>query len=340
MAVMVRMPDFGTAVNEVRLTKWLFDEGASVRRGDLLAEIETDKATMELESIADGILLRRLVGEGSMAESGQLLAWIGAAGESIDAPPVPKPAPPEPRISPVVVNLAARLGVDLNAIRGTGAGGVITREDILGASKGKPARSAQDAVARAVEQSAAEIPHVRVSASIDMASVAAAKTGKAFYDAVFLKAIAMARRKCPLPRVDGAAIALAVDNHGQLHMPVIRNAESRPLSDLQAAIASVAQRAASGTWKAEDLGGATIALSNLGMYPVDWFEAIIYPGHTAILALARIEDRPAVRAGAIEIRPTTTVVLAADHRSVNGRAAAQFLAALKDLVESGEVLSS
>lgn len=339
MAVVVRMPDFGTAVSAVRLTKWLVDEGDSVHRGDILAEIDTDKATMELESIADGILLRRLVAEGSTAESGDLLAWIGAQGESIETPPAPKPAPPAPRVSPVVANLAAKLGVDLNTIRGTGAGGVIMRDDVLRAGEGKPARRAQDAVARAVERSAAEVPHLRVSTSIDMTAIAAAKTGRAFYDAVFLKATALACRSCPLPHVDAAGIALAVDSNGQLHLPVIRNAESLSLPNLQNAVAAVAQRAVSGTWKAGDLGGATIAISNLGMYPVDWFEAIIYPGHTAILAVARVEERPVVRAGAIEIRLITTVVLAADHRVVNGRAAARFLAALKDVIESGEFLS-
>jgi pyruvate dehydrogenase E2 component (dihydrolipoamide acetyltransferase) len=361
MAVMIRMPDFGTAVSEVRLLRWLIEEGATVRRGDVLAEVETDKANVDLESIADGVLLRILMPAGALATSAQPLAWIGAAGEPIEsevaAAPTPHltaspeaitgPAlPPARRVAPMVANLAAKLGVDLSAIQGSGAGGVITREDVVRAGHNKPAAASpplrvQAAVACAVERSAAEIPHLRVAASIEMTAVAAAKTGGAFYDAVFLKAMALACREAPLTAEAGAdAIALAIDVNGQLYLPVIRHTAAQPLEAIQTAIEAASARCASGALKPADIGGASLALSNLGMYPVDWFEAIVFPGHAAILALARVEDRAVVCAGKLEIRKMTTVVLAADHRVINGRMAARFLAALKQAVESGQVLAA
>lgn len=337
MPVMVPMPDFGTAVSGVRITKWLVAEGAAVRRGDALAEIETDKATTELEAIADGVLLRCLIREGSTAETGEAVAWIGAAGESVES--IPAPRATGPRVARMVANLAATLGVDLDEVRGTGAGAAITREDVIRAAESTPARRGQSVVARTVQRSTVEIPHLRVSASIDMSEVIVTKSGNSFYDAVFIKGLALACGEVPLPGVSAEGIALAVDVEGQLWLPVIPDPGSKPLPAVQEAVSAAVERAATGKLKASELGGASIALSNLGMYAVDWFEAIVYPGHKAILALARVESRPVVRTGQVMIRAMSTVVLAADHRIINGRLAARFLTALKLAVESGRVLS-
>ncbi|MCX6624619.1 MAG: 2-oxo acid dehydrogenase subunit E2 [Acidobacteria bacterium] len=135
-------------------------------------------------------------------------------------------------------------------------------------------------------------------------------------------------------------IALAVAAGADLFLPVIRDVERKPLSRLRQEIESVAARARSGTLRVEDSAGASIALTNLGMYPVEWFDAIVFPGHTAILALGAIEDRPVVRGGNVEVRRMATVILAADHRLINGRVAAEYLTKLKELIESTTVWES
>src|ERR1039458_1229822 len=199
MAVAIKLPDMGTNVEECKLHTWRVQEGQRVKRGDVLADIETDKAVAELESTAEGVLLRHMVEAGVMAQTGDVLAYIGEAGESIPNPsavlsnssaatsaPVisaPQtasgPSIPAP-VSPMVRNLATKMGVDLSAIRGTGAGGVITREDVLIASRAKPSPPAaanaaeptspgQVAVARAVSKSWKETPHPYVTTGINMA---------------------------------------------------------------------------------------------------------------------------------------------------------------------------
>jgi pyruvate dehydrogenase E2 component (dihydrolipoyllysine-residue acetyltransferase) len=154
MAVVIRLPDMGTNVDECRLLAWRVQEGQHVRRGEVLAEIETDKAVAELESTAEGVLLRQAVKVGDRARMGDVLAYVGEPGESlpgsaVNVPPAHREAPtasgPAPqgcagplgalRVSPVVRNLAAKLGVDLAGVQGTGERGTITREDVLLASR-------------------------------------------------------------------------------------------------------------------------------------------------------------------------------------------------------------
>ncbi|MCX6624618.1 MAG: E3 binding domain-containing protein [Acidobacteria bacterium] len=215
MPVVIRMPDFGTAVSEIRLTRWLVEEGAAVKRGDLLAEIETDKAATELECIAEGVLLKRLAVDGALVESGVPIAWVGNPGEQLPvetpveaAVAAPREAQVEklaPKVAPIIANLAAKLGVDLARVTGSGDGGTITREDVIRAGKEpaskpvtanrvEPLSRAQAAVARAVEKSNSEIPHLRVAASLDMTAVEALRAElpaggrKAFYDALLLAA--------------------------------------------------------------------------------------------------------------------------------------------------------
>lgn len=355
MAILIRMPDFGTAVNEIRIAKWLVNEGAGVKRGDVLAEIETDKATVELESIAKGILLTQLVPEGGLAESGQPVAWIGTPGEPLETL---ISAPVKTRVSPIVANLAAKLSIDLHEVEASGEGGMITREDVLAAhrtsssakvkSTGEfqtPDQRIQAAVSRAVVQSNNGIPHLRLSVSMDMTVVEKHRDvgRRAYYDAVFLKAIACAVPALPAlaqrvgAAADRIAVALAVDVGGGLFLPVIRDVTAKNVTALQNDVEAAVDRVRTGRVRPGDLEGASIALSNLGMFPVDWFEAIIFPGHVAVLALGRISERPVANEGRVEIRKMATVVLAADHRVTNGRAAATFLTVLKGAVESGEV---
>ncbi len=154
MAVPIKMPDVGTTVDEVTLVKWLVEEGAEVRRGDMIAEIETDKATVELESVAEGVLLRKMVSVGDVVAVGAVIAYVGESGEivssEVEAEPEERPsqtplgsAPSgrdgKPRVSPIVRNLAKRKGVDLDGIAGSGAHGMITREDVVAAARARNA---------------------------------------------------------------------------------------------------------------------------------------------------------------------------------------------------------
>jgi pyruvate dehydrogenase E2 component (dihydrolipoamide acetyltransferase) len=130
---------------------------------------------------------------------------------------------------------------------------------------------------------------------------------------------------------------MAVSSGDDLLLPVIRDVERKQLEALQSEVEALSARARGGALRLEEMTGAQMALSNLGMYPVDWFEAIVFPGHSAILALGAVAPRAVVREGLVEVRPAVTAVLAADHRSVNGRAAAQYMTKLKEIVEAGSL---
>jgi len=384
MAVAIKLPDMGTNVEECKLQAWRVQEGQRVKRGDVLADIETDKAVAELESTAEGVLLRQVVKAGVMAQMGDVLAYVGQPGESVPDPavaasaasgavaqapvasaPQTATAPGAPaRVSPMVRNLAAKMGVDLATIHGTGAGGMIMREDVLKASRATPGAPAapavgeqpsrgQAAVARAVSKSWKETPHLYVSMSIDMtAAVKArgekdAKGTRPSFDAIFLKALAMAIGAVPvvaarwegdrIVKTPGIHIALAVGFENDLFLPVIHDVDEKSLVTLQAEIAAVSASVRAGSLKPEQMTGGCMALSNLGMYPVEGFEGIIFPGHSSILTLGTVRETPVVVDGRVEIRPLAKATLAADHRLINGRMAAEFLTKVKEVLEAGDI---
>jgi len=287
---------------------------------------------------------------------GEVVAEVGLPG---------RPAPQQAvAVSPVVRNLAAKLGVDLTTLTGTGHGGVITREDVMRANRGSaPSASTaphpaatlsrgQAAVARSVTKSWTEIPHFSVTASVEMSAAqrlraeSAARGEKVSYDAIVLKAMARALETMPqlaaklegdrvIP-AQGIHLALAIDLNQELSLPVLRDVNTKSLAALQAEIQDVVAQATAGALRAERLTGGCMAVSNLGKYPIDAFAPIIFPEHSAILAMAAVQDRPVVVEGRIEVRPMMTVQLAADHRLINGRSAAEFITTVKTLIESGQ----
>jgi pyruvate dehydrogenase E2 component (dihydrolipoamide acetyltransferase) len=405
MAVAIKLPDMGTNVEECKLLAWRVREGERVKRGEVLAEIETDKAVAELESTAEGVLLRHVVKPGEPARTGDILAYVGQPGEvvgegrsnlfgrqmdssqdQLERPEETKLAPPvggpvaggisaaraqsraygtggPARISPVARNLAAKLGVDLATVHGSGVGGTITREDVLRASRAAPSPGAappseqlpraQAAVARAVLRSWKEIPHLHISATIDMTAAERIRTAsettntRLSYDAIFLKAMARAYEAVPLVaaklegervlRPQGIHIALAIGFANELFLPVLRDVNRKDLRTLQAEISELASRARAGTLKLDQMAGGSMALSNLGMYPVEDFEAIIFPEHSTMLAIGAVKKKPVVVDDQIAIRPVVTATLAADHRLINGRTAAEFLSKVKQIIEAGEL---
>jgi pyruvate dehydrogenase E2 component (dihydrolipoamide acetyltransferase) len=264
----------------------------------------------------------------------------------------------------MVRNLAAKIGVDLASLRGTGAGGMITREDVLNAKNAAPSAPAaaeageqtsrgQAAVARAVTRSWKETPHLYVSMSIDMTAAVKARGDKnaqgirPSFDAIFLKAMATAIGAVPLfaarwegervVKTPGINIALAVSSGNDLFLPVIRDVNVKTLETLQTEIAAVSSSVRAGALKPEQMTGGCMSLSNLGMYPVEAFEGIIFPGHSSILTVGTVTKTPAAVDGRVEIRPLAKATLAADHRLINGRVAAEFLSKVKEVLEAGKL---
>jgi pyruvate dehydrogenase E2 component (dihydrolipoamide acetyltransferase) len=386
MAVAIRLPDMGTNVEECKVLTWRVKEGDSVKRGDVLADIETDKAVAELESTGEGVLLRVVVKEGELARTGDILAYVGKPGESVagDAKAVAAPAAalphgtaspvappshleggPSLRVAPMVRNMAAKLGVDLGRVKGTGVGGVITREDVQRASReqaapapeatspGEPLPRAQVAVARAVQKSWREIPHLSITVSMDMTAAQEMRAkidvngARLSYDAIFLKAMARAAGSVPLVaaklegeriiRPQGLHIALAIGLDNELHLPVVRDVEKKDLVSLQKEVVDLVAKVKARTLRPDQMTGGSMALSNLGMYPIEAFDGIIFPEHSTILTLGAIQLKPVILEGEVKARPLVTVKLAADHRLINGRTAAAFLSRVKEVIESGEI---
>jgi pyruvate dehydrogenase E2 component (dihydrolipoyllysine-residue acetyltransferase) len=384
MAVAIKLPDVGTNVEECKVLAWRVREGDQVKRGQVLADIETDKAVAELESTAEGVVLRQIVGAGETARTGDVLAYVGQPGEATPegaaALGVPGVLPPAeqaaketpssaqkgraPRVSLVVRNLAAKENVDLTKVEGTGPGGIVTREDVLRLRHPASVRPAtpvgealsrpQAAVARAVLKSWREVPHLYVTASIDVTVAErvraehATRGRRPSYDAIFLKTLARAIEAVPLVaarldgerivRPEGTHLALAVAAANELVLPVIRDVDRKNLLAVQAEIADITSQVRAGVLKADRMAGACMALSNLGMYPIEDFDAVIFPEHSAILTVGSVQKKPVVVDDRVEIRPRVTARLAADHRLINGRVAAEFLSNVKQILETGDFL--
>ena len=375
MATAIKIPDIGTTVDHVKLVKWLKKEGDTIRRGEAICEVETDKAVSELESIADGTVLKITAAEDTEVEQDTVIAYVGLPGERI---PEESPgfrvqgsggeserraSPAEPRtqspsVPPMIANLARKEGVDLANVKGTGPGGRITKEDVMkaqahpapAAGTGKPLSQNQLVVARRVSRSQRDIPPIDLVTRFDMSAVIAARKRmreesgvKISFDAFFVAAVARVMQDFPHFRgrleeervVDGEEVnvGIAIGVVEQLFTPVIPGADSLSLREVDAAIQRLQQKSEKGVFEQADLKGATLTVSNLGMYPVLAFSAIIPPDQVAILTIGTTEETPVVRSGELKVAPMATATLSVDHRLINGREGAEFLTALKKKVE-------
>ncbi|MBU4211277.1 MAG: 2-oxo acid dehydrogenase subunit E2 [Verrucomicrobia bacterium] len=386
MATVIRMPDFGTTVEQVKLIRWLKNMGATVKRGDVLCEVETDKAVSELESVAEGILLKHVVPEGADVEKGTIIAYVGTPGESLpltDQPApvvaptqaaIPPPAVVVPSLSPsgstqaapMIRNLAKSLGVDLQRVTGTGPGGRILREDVhkakqaiasAGAAVHPPLPSVgtslsahQMVIARRVVQSHREIPPINLTCQMDMSAVIAYRRRserenmrKLSFDAFFV--FAAARTMVAAPRFrsflrgetvmlyDAIDVGVAISIGDDLFTPVIRRADTKSILEIDTEVQQAIDRVKRRLVQPADMAGAGMTISNLGMYPVRSFAAVIPPDQSAVLAIGSTEETPVVRNGNVKIVPLALITLSVDHRLINGREAGQFLAQLKERVE-------
>jgi pyruvate dehydrogenase E2 component (dihydrolipoamide acetyltransferase) len=401
MAHSIVMPALEMAQETGKLLSWRKKEGEAIAKGEPLLDIETDKAVVEIESPADGILAGVKAQAGDVIPVGQTIAWIvnegekppvdeatSASGRRMDTKSAPAAAaasntpaaqPTAPassaRVSPKARRLAREHGVDLSRVRGTGGEGEILAEDILAfvASGGSPAGAVASAktetpqaearatqpltqvarlMAERTTQSWTTAPHFFVSREIDAGALLAAreKFGPAIekergvrlsHTDLLVAAVARALEKHPLVNAswtsDGirlhpeinVGIAMAVDDG--VVAPAIPGANTKKLGEIAAMRRDLTERARAGKLRPADITGATFTISNLGMYHVDAFTAIIVAPQAAILAVGRISDRVVPVDGKPGIRPMMTLTLSCDHRVFDGARAALFL---NDLVAS------
>jgi pyruvate dehydrogenase E2 component (dihydrolipoamide acetyltransferase) len=398
----VNMPKLSDTMEEGTIVEWKKKTGDEVKAGDVLAEVESDKATFDLEAESGGVL-SILVEQGVPAKIGAPIATIGeASAASPDPPPHPPAepatspasgevtgpdevaaAPPKPdqdgehlKASPLAKRLAAELGVDIGALKGSGPDGRIVKEDVLAAAgtrTGERRRSEaaprpvgpdvqvidpsrmQSTIARRMTESKATVPEftVTVEARVDQAvslrqqlkeSVPGAD--KVTMTDMLVRACALALRKFPEVNtswVDGRfqrkrainiGLAVAPTEGMGLLVPVVHDADMKDLIQISIESRQVIERARSGRPQEGDLSGATFSISNLGMYGVDEFVAIINPPEAAILAVGAIKDVPVVEDGRIVPGKVMRITLSVDHRVFYGATAAQFMAEVRRLVEN------
>ena len=433
MPTEILMPALSPTMEEGTLAKWLVSEGDAVSSGDLLAEIETDKAMMEFEAADDGVVGRILVPEGSANVAVNTpIAILLAEGESaedaaptvVEAPaPVPAPAsaenaapvpgedqpapPPAPAItaggerifaSPLARRIAADKGLDLARIRGTGPHGRIVKADVEGAAEAPPPMAAAPAtaapapalsapaapsaeavmrlyqgrnytelpldgmrrtIAARLTEAKQTIPHfylrrdIRLDALLELRARLneglAARSVKLSVNDFIIKACALALQTVPEANAVWAgdrilqlapsdvAVAVAVD--GGLFTPVIRDAETKSLSVLSAEVKDMAKRARERALAPHEYQGGSFAISNLGMFGIEGFDAVINPPHGAILAVGTGVKRPVVGAdGALSVATVMSCTLSADHRVIDGALGAQLLQAIVGNLENPLVM--
>ena len=397
MATQIVMPRMNYDMREGTVVRWHKAEGDAVSRGDVIAEIETDKATVEMESFWDGILGRIVVEEGRAVPVGEVLAVITEPGEA--APPVevvqpshPLPSsqergesagtgeagpdtetaagPPAPpsgvRASPIARRLARERGIDLAAVTATGPGGRVTEADILAHEEGQGAPGAvagdridlsrmRQAIAGVTSRSKRDVPHFYVTSEIDMdrAVDLRAQLNEALRDGqgprvsvndLIVKAAAKALEKFPkfnasfegdhLAIHGDINIAIAVALEEGLILPAIAGCHRKSLREIAAASTDLIERAHGGTLRAEEYTGGTFSISNLGMFDVDSFAAIIFPPNAAVLAVGRIGEQPVVRNGRVTVGRVMKATLSVDHRVADGAEGARFLMDVKGRLEN------
>jgi pyruvate dehydrogenase E2 component (dihydrolipoamide acetyltransferase) len=368
------MPILGADMTAGTLIAWRKRVGDRVARGDVIAEVETEKGLIDVEVFVSGVLERVLVEPGATVPTGTVLASIRE-----DAPAMPVVREPgrstRVRVSPLARKLAATLGIDPTTLRGTGAGGAVTREDVERAAAARPAgpvpaappaaaRPRMDvarmrqSIAAAMARSKREIPHYYVAHTIDLHRALAwlaeenarrPVTERLLYGVLLIKAVALALHEVPElngvwrgDRVEPSAavhVGVAISlRGGGLVAPALHDVDRQPLGALMGAFRDLVQRARGGGLRSSELSDATITLTSLGEQGVESVLGIVYPPQVAIVGFGRIVERPWVVDGAVLPRPVVTATLSADHRVSDGHRGGLFLAAVERLLQSPERL--
>jgi pyruvate dehydrogenase E2 component (dihydrolipoamide acetyltransferase) len=387
------MPILGADMTAGTLIAWRKQPGERVSRGDIIAEVETEKGLIDVEVFVSGVLERILVGPGATVPTGTALAVIredvpaAAPIPAAVAPAAPTPPPAVPvaaataaggrvRVSPLARKLATTLGIDPTTLRGTGAGGAVTREDVeRAAARGRPPEPPAAApvapvrprpdtarmratIAAAMARSKREIPHYYVGHTIDLqralAWLADENTRRPVPDrllagVLLIRAVALALREVPelnaVWRADRVELRAAVHvgvaislRGGGLIAPALHDADRVPLGELMRAFRDLVQRARSGGLRSSELSDATITVTSLGEQGVETVFGIVYPPQVAIVGFGRIAERPWVVGDTVVPRPVVVATLSADHRVSDGHRGGLFVAAIDRLLQSPERL--
>jgi pyruvate dehydrogenase E2 component (dihydrolipoamide acetyltransferase) len=383
------MPALEMAQETGKLVAWRKKEGETVSQGEVILEIESERAVMEVEALANGVLAGVKAQAGAVIPVGQTIAWIVRPGESPppevalsgpstqtmleagrSAPVVPvsveQPVRENARISPKARRLAQEKGVDLARLRGSGPDGEILASDVLaveGRSSASPVQDSKDVILGSIGRLMAErtterwktVPHFFVERKVDASALVEARSrldsggGTKITHTDFLVAL-LARVLVKHPRVNASwtgagirlnpevniAIAMAVDDG--VVAAVIRNAHQTKLDEIAHQRSELTERARAGRLRPVDIAGATFTISNLGMYHVDSFSAIISPPQAAILAVGSIADKVVAMHGKPAVRPMMTLTLSCDHRVVDGARAAMFMNDVAEALREPEKL--
>jgi pyruvate dehydrogenase E2 component (dihydrolipoamide acetyltransferase) len=429
MPINILMPALSPTMEKGNLAKWLKKEGDKVKPGDVIAEIETDKATMEYEAVDEGTLAKIVVPEGSAdVPVNQLIAVLAAEGEDLksaasaaakapaaapkaaaapapSAAPAPQASAPRPAApatngharvfaSPLARRLAREAGIDVGRIAGTGPHGRVVARDVEQARTGGglrapaagpgvalpfqapsddkiralfpsgsyevvPHENIRKIIARRLVEAKLTIPHFYLTLTCSLDRLLAARedinmvapkgadgkpTWKVSVNDFCIKALALALMKVPEANVtwtEGgmlkhkhADVGVAVAIPGGLITPVVRHADEKRLTEITTEMKDLAARARVRRLKPEEYQGGSTSISNLGMFGIQEFAAVINPPHATILAVGVGEQRPVARDGKLEIATQMTVTLSTDHRAVDGALGAEFLGAFKSFIEN------
>jgi pyruvate dehydrogenase E2 component (dihydrolipoamide acetyltransferase) len=366
----IRVPSSGELGDDVTLVEWRKKPGEEINRGDVIAEVEADKGILEIEAVVDGVLESTIEEKGADLEPGSLIGIIRTEDDE-DGPPAAEIPETEqesgrsaavvPKAAPAARSMARKNGIGIEELRGSGPGGVVTVSDIqayldkLGADKltsaavhSPPLSANRKAVIRKVSESRDSIPAVRFGSRIVMErALQVKKEGDLIWDALLIKTAAAAVEAVPvfrdafegstekpqINRNEKVSIAFALGRGDTLYTPVIFDAAQLSLQDIDRQIRSHISKAETGNFSKNDFSGGCMLVSNLGMYGIDWFEAMVYPGQSAALSTGTIREEALVRSGGIHIVSVMEAVLAVDHRIINGIQAAEFLREFKRYME-------
>jgi pyruvate dehydrogenase E2 component (dihydrolipoamide acetyltransferase) len=400
MAEIVRMPKLSDTMTEGVVAKWHKKVGDKVKSGELLAEIETDKATMDFESFYDGVMLYIGIQEGNGAPVDSILAIIGAAGEDVsallggDAPAKVEVAvnietPPKAaetvavqatsgstassdnrlKASPLAKKIAEDKGIDLSKVQGSGDEGRIVKKDVENYTPSKqstpavatytgvesyteePVSQMRKTIARRLAESKFSAPHFYLKMEVEMSKAIESRKAindlspvKISFNDMVVKAVAIALRSNPKVNSSWLGDKIRYNNHinigvamaveDGLLVPVVRFADNKSLSQIASEVKVYSQKAKDKKLQPADWEGNTFTISNLGMYGIDDFTAIINPPDACILAVGGIKETAIVKNGQIVAGNIMKLTLSCDHRVVDGATGAAFLQTLKNLLES------
>jgi pyruvate dehydrogenase E2 component (dihydrolipoamide acetyltransferase) len=415
MSIELKMPALSPTMEEGTLAKWLVKEGDEVHSGDILAEIETDKATMEFEAVDEGKIAKILVPEGTDGvKVGAPIAILAGEGESVSdagkgapkaeapkaeapkapvqpkqpeppkAPAAPKAAEPGPatksdriKASPLAKRIAENKGIDLASVQGSGPGGRIVKADLEAApaqaaapAKAAPAAAAvgpgetphevvklsnmRKTIARRLTEAKQTIPHIYLTVDIQLDALLKLRSElnaglesrgiKLSVNDLLIKALAMALVEVPecnvsfagdnLIKYSRADISVAVSIPGGLITPIVANADGKTVSAIATEMHDLAARAKEGKLQPEEYQGGTASLSNMGMYGIKQFEAVINPPQGMIMAIGAGEKRPYVINDSLQIATVMSATGSFDHRAIDGADGAKLMQAFKRLIEN------